>query len=280
MAKVFLTGASGFIGRQVLRHLRAAGHEVTVSARPGSLERAGIDVTDVEVVETADLFGEKAGWWGEVLSGQDMLIHSAWYVEPGKYLDSRYALQCAAGSAVMMQGAAKAGVGHVVGIGTCMEYRLPSEKLDIGAPLGPANLYAASKLATYFMLKRRAESAGIDFSWCRLFYLHGEGEPESKLAAYVRSRVRRGQTALLSAGTQVRDYLDVADAGRMIAAIAQTRQTGVINICSGKPITLRAFAVELADEYKSRDLLVFSTDPPPASDPAAVVGVCNWQAVS
>lgn len=278
MSKVFLTGASGFVGRQILRHLVARSHEVTVAVRPGSMLRAGLPTAGLNIVLTRDLFAEREDWWRMALAGHDTLIHAAWYVDPKTYQRSRHNFICAVGSVVMARAAAKVGVRHIVGLGTCMEYRLPSSRIQPDAPLGPASIYAASKLATFFMLERHARLAAIDFTWCRLFYLYGEAEQAGRLAPYIRERLSLGEHAHLSAGTQLRDYLDVADAGRMIAAIAETRQTGIVNICSGRPTTVRLFAERIADTFGRRDLLIFSQAPIPASDPAAVVGVCNWRA--
>lgn len=277
MSKVFLTGASGFVGRQILRHLLAAGHEVTVAVRPGSMLRAALSTSDVNVALTRDLFAEREDWWASALAGHDTLIHAAWYVDPKTYQRSRLNFICTVGSIVMARAAARAGISHIIGLGTCMEYRLPSTRIQPDAPLGPSTIYSSAKLATWFTLQRHAALAGQRFSWCQLFYLYGEAEQPGRLAPYIRDCIARGEHARLSAGTQLRDYLDVADAGRMIAGIVDTRQAGVINICSGRPTTIRLFAERMAQALGRPDLLIFSTDPIPPSDPAAVVGVCNWQ---
>lgn len=278
MSKVFLTGASGFVGRQILKHLLAAGHEVTVAVRPGSMLRAGISTSNINVLLTRDLFAEREDWWARALVGHDTLIHAAWYVDPKTYQRSRFNFICTVGTIVMARAAARAGVRHIIGLGTCMEYRLPSTRIQPDAPLGPSTIYSAAKLATYFALRRHTALAGQRFTWARLFYLHGEFEQQGRLAPYIHDCIARGEHARLSAGTQLRDYLHVADAGRMIVGLADTGQEGVVNICSGRPTTVRLFAERIADMYGRRDLLIFSSDPIPPHDPAAVVGVCNWQA--
>lgn len=273
MKHIFLTGAGGFVGRQVLKALKARGYTVTVALRPGRALPEGFAAD--RVIESDDLFAESEGWWREALSGTDVLVHAAWYVEPGKYLDSPRNLDCVAGTLTMARGAVAAGVGHVVGIGTCMEYRLPGQWLTIDSPLEPATLYAAAKLSLYHLLGHYLEKTGTAFSWCRLFYLHGEGEYAARLVPYVRAQLERGETVKLSAGTQLRDFLDVAEAGRQIATLVATGQSGPVNICSGKAITIRALVEAIADEYGRRDLLEFGTAAIHPSDPAAVVGVPN-----
>lgn len=273
MVHVLLTGAGGFVGRQILRSLRARGHRVTAVLRPGSELPEGYEADSI--LETPDVFSERSSWWANALSGVDTIIHAAWYVEPGKYLDSPKNLDCVSGTLDMVRGAVAAGVRHFIGIGTCVEYRLPGDNLDIDHPLEPATLYAASKLSLFHMLGQYLAKTDTRFSWCRLFYLFGEGEYPARLMPYVRNQLERGETVKLSAGTQVRDFLDVREAGSMIAQVVDTGQTGPINICSGNPVTIRQLVEGIADEYGRRDLLEFGTAAIHPSDPAVVVGVPN-----
>ncbi|MCC7253995.1 MAG: NAD(P)-dependent oxidoreductase [Hyphomicrobium sp.] len=275
MSVVLLTGGSGFVGRQIHKHLAARGHEVRLALRPGAQARLAAGAVVDAIVETDDLFAETPDWWAEACSGVDAVIHAAWYVEPGRYLDSPENARCVAGSFALAQGAREAGVGHFIGIGTCFEYRLPSRHLDVDAPLGPATLYAASKVALYHMLAAWHAKQGGVFSWCRIFYLFGEGEHPNRLVPYLRGCLEAGETARLSAGTQLRDFLDVAEAGAMIADVIDTGQPGAINVCSGEEITIRAFAERIADGYGRRDLLEFGAAQVHPSDPSSVVGICN-----
>jgi nucleoside-diphosphate-sugar epimerase len=270
---VLLTGATGFVGRQIHQHLVRQGHDVRVALRMGSAPK--LELPAQHIIETDDLFARDASWWAEACRGVDAVVHSAWYIKHGLYLDAAENAACVSGSFALAQGAAEAGVRHFVGIGTCMEYRLPGERLTIESELSPTNFYAACKLSVFHMLSQWLAARDTVFSWCRLFYLHGEGEDPRRLAAYVHRQMEAGEPARLSAGTQLRDFLDVAEAGAMIAGVIDTGQPGAINICSGRAVTIRAFAERIADVYGRRDLLEFGAAPPRPSDPAAVVGVCN-----
>lgn len=277
MSVVLLTGATGFVGRAIHRYLHRQGHDVRVIVRAGRAVRLAAPVSPAAVLDVEDLFACDADWWARACEGVDAVIHAAWYVEHGRYPDAPENAACVDGSFALAKGAVRAGVSHVIGIGTCMEYRLPGESLSVDAPLEPANFYAACKVAAYHMMREWLALHGTRFSWCRLFYLHGEGEHPDRIGAYLHRRLQAGERADLSAGTQVRDFLDVRDAGAMIANVVDSGQTGVINICSGTPLTVRAFAERIADGYGRRDLLSFGGHAPRPSDPAAVVGVCNLQ---
>ncbi len=277
MSIVLLTGATGFVGRAIHRYLDRRGHDVRVTVRPGSAARLAVAVPQDAIIECDDIFAWDADWWAKACAGVDAVIHAAWYVEHGRYANALENAACAQGSFALAHGAVRAGVRHVIGIGTCMEYHLPGEQLSVDAPLRPANFYAACKLATFHMMREWFALHETGFSWCRLFYLHGEGEHPDRIAAYLHRRLQAGENAELSAGTQLRDFLDVRAAGAMIANVVDSGQQGVINICSGTPTTIRAFAEQIADGYGRRDLLQFGSKPPHPGDPAAVVGVCNLE---
>jgi dTDP-6-deoxy-L-talose 4-dehydrogenase (NAD+) len=93
------------------------------------------------------------------------------------------------------------------------------------------------------------------------------------LVPYIRARLSAGEPAELTSGEQVRDFLDVREAGRMIAAHALGGDTGAVNVCSGIPVTVRELALRIADEYGRRDLLKFGARPANLVDPPYVLGV-------
>jgi len=267
---VLLTGATGFVGRQVLRALGERGARVRVVVRRGKeIASPALEST----VTSADIFGESAGWWANACRGIDCVIHAAWYAEPGRYLQSPKNGECLAGTLRLAEGAIAAGVRRFVGIGTCFEYDLGAGRLTVATPLKPTTPYAQAKADAFTALAQMLPPHGVSFAWCRLFYLHGEGEDARRLVPYLRARLAAGEPAELSSGTQVRDFLDVREAGRMIAEAALGAREGPINICSGVPITVRALAERIADEYGRRDLLRFGARPDNLVDPPMVVGM-------
>jgi dTDP-6-deoxy-L-talose 4-dehydrogenase (NAD+) len=222
---------------------------------------------------TNDLFHESEGWWRSALQGIHMIIHAAWYAEPGKYQLSPKNLDCLLGTLVMAKAAIACGTKRFVGIGTCFEYEQSSKKLATKSPLGPISPYAAAKASLYLALSRTLPCEGVEFAWCRLFYLYGEAEDPRRLVQSIRSSLAEGREVALTAGNQVRDFLDVREAGQRIVKVAISNMTGPMNICSGLPMTVRDLAESIADEYGRRDLLKFGARPENPVDPAFVVGV-------
>ena len=76
----------------------------------------------------------------------------------------------------------------------------------------------------------------------------------------------------LSAGTQVRDFMDVDEAAALLIQDALSGRTGISNICSGSGTSVRSIAERIADQYGRRDLLVFGARPDNPDDPPCVIG--------
>jgi dTDP-6-deoxy-L-talose 4-dehydrogenase (NAD+) len=270
---ILLTGATGFVGRQVLRELGKRNCKVRVIVRDGSQNRIAQSDAIETPITTSDLWCESAAWCADVCRDVDCIIHAAWYAEPGQYLQSPKNLECLAGTLRIAQGASQAKVRRFVGIGTCFEYDLGVGYLSVTTPLRPSTPYAAAKAAAFLALSQYLPQQGGEFAWCRLFYLYGEGEDECRLVPYLRTKLAAGTPADLSSGSQIRDYLDVREVGRMIVEHALGAGQGPVNICSGTPVTVRELAERIADEYGRRDLLRFGARPDNLVDPPCVVGV-------
>lgn len=272
MKKVLLTGASGFVGRQILRALSRFDVQVIPVLRSDKAPDFFNQDNISDVIYSPDIFKESETWWAEKCAGIHTLIHCAWYVEPGQYLESPKNIECLIGSLNIARGSVEAGVTRFVGIGTCFEYKLLEHVLSTDTPLDPKSPYAASKAALYTALSRWLPKESVEFVWCRLFYLFGEGEDDRRLAPLIHDRLAKGEIVELEDGECIRDYLDVAIAGDLIAEAALGVREGAVNICSGVPITIREFALNIAKIYGRPDLLRFDAGKVTNFNPSRVVG--------
>lgn len=275
--KILLTGATGFVGRHVLSNLLNSEVEVRVLVRKNKEKFIEEYISKIELITTEDLFKENSDWLKRQCEGIDTIIHVAWYAEPEKYLYSIKNIDCLIGSLQFVKSAIKAGIRRFVGVGTCFEYDLNAAgDLSIKTNLNPLTPYASTKAALYTSLSRLLPEHSIEFSWCRIFYLFGDGEDKRRLAPYLNKQLSNGLIAELNSGESIRDYLNVKDAARIITDIALGKKQGPINICSGVPITIRELSEKIADKYGRRDLLKFSSKSNNFNDPSRIVGVPNY----
>jgi dTDP-6-deoxy-L-talose 4-dehydrogenase (NAD+) len=274
--RILITGCTGFVGRQVVKSLPVDSTRLRLIVREGKENDAKAIRDDAEVVTTRDLFAENIEWWKLQCTDIDVVIHIAWYVEPGLYLDSPKNFDCLLGSLSLVRGGLLAGVKRIVGLGTCFEYDVTAGVLSIDTPLKPTTPYAATKAALYTALSQLIPNAGAEFAWCRLFYLFGEGEDPRRLVAHLHKKLQNGEQVDLTTGEQIRDFLDVTQAGKQISDVALGTQVGPINICSGIPITVRELALKIANDYQRIDLLRFGERKNNFLDPPSVLGLSNF----
>jgi dTDP-6-deoxy-L-talose 4-dehydrogenase (NAD+) len=268
---ILVTGGTGFVGRQVVRHLLDRGFRVSLIARsPGAARKADSRIQSVR--ETSDLFSESLERLMRLVEGCDTVIHCAWCTDRIDYISTLANTDCLEGSVRLARACAATGAARFVGVGTCAEYDHTAGTLATSAPLRPTSLYAASKAAAFLVLSSLLPQLGVKFTWCRLFYLFGEGEREDRLIPTVRRHLKQGNPVPLTNGSQIRDFLNVAEAGRLIAEAAMDGVDGPLNICSEIGQSVRSLVETVADEYGRRDLLRFGERPLSSFDPPCIVG--------
>ncbi|MFK5997135.1 MAG: NAD(P)-dependent oxidoreductase [Rhodobacterales bacterium] len=272
MARVLLTGATGFVGRHILQRLEAQGHSVLLPVRPNWQDRISIHESLTQTLETKDLFAESFNWWYDTLDGIDTVIHAAWYAEPGVYLTSEKNLDCLSGTLQLAKAASARKLKRFIGLGSCIEYDLSENPLTLDTPLAPTTPYSAAKVAAFHTLRQWFAHEGVSFLWCRLFYLYGTGENPKRLVPYLHEKLKNGEVADLSSGTQIRDFIDVEKAADMIVDGAFSQAEGAANICTGQGQTVRELAENIADQYGRRDLLNFGARPDNLVDPPCIIG--------
>ena len=280
MTTVLLSGGSGFVGSQILKALAKKDVDIVLIARASSLF-AKIDSKKIKhIIYTDNIFEESNAWFQSICQDIDIVIHAAWYVEPGKYLDSDLNQQCEEGTIRFSKSALNAGVSKFIALGTCFEYDVSYGMLGIETPLKPESRYAIAKVRTFQTISQyyKLHCQQNRFAWCRLFYLYGENEDERRLVSQIRKKLSLGEQVKLSNGYQIRDFLDVSVAANQILDVAFSSAFGPQNICSGVGITVREMAKLIAADYNNaEDLLLFGALPEREFDPVQVVGVKSQQ---
>lgn len=248
--RFLITGATGFIGRSVVRHTLNAGHEVTAPVRSMTKASAALPVDHplltVEECESLSTF--------ESSRNHDALIHLAWE-DVGAHTNPKNLLQNTNDQFLFLTRLIDSGVKNLTVAGTCLEYGLTEGCLAEDGRLNPVSFYGLAKTTLSRMLSIHCQTApGVDLKWLRYFYVYGPHQRPQSLLRQLMASIENGDEAFnMSPGDQLRDFIHVETLAHNTLMVAQQNViTGPINIGNGKPTKVLDFVEELIRLSKAR----------------------------
>ncbi|MEO8019595.1 MAG: NAD(P)-dependent oxidoreductase [Pseudomonadota bacterium] len=269
--RIVVTGASGFVGRHVVRALLARGHAITAVGR--NVEHAAVHDWFAQVrFVTADVHAPPADLHA-MFGDADVVVHLAWPGLPN-HRQAFHLHENLPNDFAFLRALVLAGYRRLLVVGTCLECSprdgCYTEDMD-GEPTLP---YALAKARLRRQLLELQNEHAFVLQWARLFYMYGEGQHPASLLAQLDRAVDSGAAAFdMSGGEQVRDFSPVTEMARKIAAIAEHPEwSGVTNVCSGQPITVRALVEQHLASRGANIKLNLGVYPYPADEPMAFWG--------
>jgi nucleoside-diphosphate-sugar epimerase len=232
--RIAITGATGFLGRYLVRHLADAGHQLRCWHRPAS-DRGGLGQQAGAVEWLPGSLGDEAAV-RELVRGADAVVHAAvqWqgprnrgagsHGDPDVFLGVNLT-----GSLQLFQAAFAAGVPRFVFVSTCAvhEVILDDRPLDETHPLWPTGHYGAHKAA----LEAFVHSYGLGRGWliCALrpTGIYGLAHPPEGSRWYdLVGRVLRGEAIESARGGKEVHAADVARAVELLLRADARRVAG------------------------------------------------------
>lgn len=262
--RLLITGAIGFIGSACVRTALARGHIVAGLKRPGRPVPADLPPSGRLVWIEGTLADPP--WPALEAFAADVCLHAAWITTPGVYLDSPENERLVEQSLGFLEGVARRGTQHLVGVGTCIEYQITGAPLsETATPLAPTTPYARAKDTLRRALKSLCHNHRWRFAWGRVFYPYGPGEHPARLCSSLLQQLRRGQPVTLKTPQSRKDYIFIDDLAAAILLTIEQQVEGDINWGSGQGITVVQVARTAADLVGRPDLI--RCQDPPVPDP-------------
>jgi dTDP-6-deoxy-L-talose 4-dehydrogenase (NAD+) len=243
---VAVTGARGFVGRHVVAELSRRSIATVAVARSNSgddpeLPHVRTVLMDV-TARPEDPF--------EFLGSPHTVIDLAWD-SLEDYRSSTHLDREVPAHFDFVKAMVEGGTKHVLVAGTCLEYGMQSGALNENLDAMPTLPYARAKDTLRQRLENLAADKGFTLTWARLFYLYGEDQGRSSLFQQMERAAARGEKSFdLSGGDQLRDYLPVTEAARLLVDLALNEHAqGIVNVCSGRPVSVRTVAERWVTEF-------------------------------
>jgi nucleoside-diphosphate-sugar epimerase len=234
VTRILVTGANGYIGAHVVSALRGAGATVLAADRsPDASARYPEGVVAVH----GDIFADPEGLF-ERAGRVDAVVHLAW--EKGFVHNDPVHIRRLPDHLRFFEAAIAAGVPQLVVLGTMHEVGYHEGAIDESTPTNPRSLYGIAKDALRRSLDVITNGTDVTVQWLRCYYIHGDDERGNSIFGKIAAAARAGQQEFpFTSGKNRYDFIDVRDLGEQIAAVAlQTEIAGIINCCSGEPVSL------------------------------------------
>ena len=249
MAKILITGSSGFVGRNLVALAKEQGHIVI-----------NYDLTNHQDI----LNCEQLHW---AMKGCDLVIHLAAQVAPQKQfsqgLNYNYQVNIT-GFLNVIEAARQEGIKKFVYASSSAVYGRLGDKnegfredMAIDYTREP-NYYGKSKMINEMIAQSYNEAYGMETIGFRLISAYGPGDMEradggSIIAHLLKDHLETGTLELFGNGSTARDFLYITDCCKMILDLADKADNGVYNIGSGNATTVKQIAELLGSKITYKE---------------------------
>ena len=264
--KILVTGADGYIGRHIVNNLLDLGHEVI------AVDIHTDDINDKAEKKKLNLFTADLTNVYTSLGSRDVCLHMAWRdgfvhnsVNHIGDLSSHYKFLVA----LMEQG-----LKHLAVMGTMHEVGYWEGKIDENTPCNPISMYGIAKDALRRSMIAYCKSNSILLQWLRGFYILGDDKKNHSIFSKLLQADEQGQELFpFTTGKTKYDFINVDELVEQISkAVTQTDVTGIINCCSGNPMTLAERVENFIKDHKLKIRLNYGVFPDRPYDSPIIFG--------
>ena len=249
MIKILVTGATGFIGKYVVKHLLSLGHTIITTARKNAEEAVSCfpELKDTHYIQK-DLNDQEKNYYS-FFNKPDIAIHTSWEGLP--HYDALYHIERnLLSNYYFIKNIIGNGLGDITVTGTCLEYGLLEGCLSENTSTKPCTNYGLAKDTLRKFVEALQNNYSFVCKWLRLFYPYGQGQQQKSLWGQMQDAISTNAKEFnMSPGEQLRDLFPVEKAAEYIVSTAiQKEITGIINCCTGNPVSVRRFAEEFFEQ--------------------------------
>lgn len=230
--KVLVTGAGGYLGRHVVKTLLNLGCEVTAV----DVRLDGVDDRAEKII--FNLFSIKLDGIFEKLGSPDVCLHMAW--RDGFIHNSCNHMGDLSSHYKFLVALIDQGLKHLAVMGSMHEVGYWEGMITDSTPCNPLSQYAIAKDSLRRSMILYCQQKDVVLQWIRGFYIIGDDKNNHSIFTKILESEMKGQEQFpFTTGKNKYDFLDIEEFAYQIArTITQTMVTGIVNCCSGRPVSL------------------------------------------
>ena len=266
--KILVTGANGYLGQGIVKEILNNGHEVVAvcHSRTDVVDpRAEIKQCDLYTIEDPYNYFEKP----------DMLLHLAW--RDGFVHYSNAHIDDLPKHYAFIKSFAESGCKRIAVMGSMHEIGFYEGSINENTPCRPITPYGIGKNALRDLTSMICKQNNCVFQWMRGYYIVGNSKYGSSVFSKITAAAEEGKKEFpFTLGQNQYDFLDYSEFCVQVAAVVgQSKEQGIINICSGRPEKL-ADRVERFIKENNYDIkLKYGMFPDRPYDSKAIWGDCS-----
>ena len=230
--KILVTGANGYIGRHVVKALLDRGASVVAC-----------DIHTNDVDERAErkelnLFELPAGNIFQQLGSPDVCLHMAW--RNGFVHNADTQIGDLSAHYKFLTRLINDGLQQLAVMGTMHEIGYWEGAIDETTPCNPLSMYGIAKDALRRSMMLYCKNNNCILQWLRCYYILGDDKKNNSIFCKLLKADEEGKkTFPFTSGKNQYDFIEVDELAKMLSsAVLQKEVTGIINCCTGKPMSL------------------------------------------
>lgn len=227
MNKVLITGADGFIGRNLTARMLAKGIEVHVIVYPGHniFEGNHSPLLHVYPLDLHHILNHIKDFPKDI----DVMYHFAW---SGVKPELRNDLDVQIGNVSMtldcMKLAIAIGIKKIVFPGSTNEYLYYGKPLNKDAVPSPNNAYGAAKIALRYLCSDFASRNNIEFVYTIIAGIYAADRRDNNVIFYTINKLLHKEKPSLTSLEQLWDYVYIDDVINALIAVGQKGKDGAV----------------------------------------------------
>ena len=227
--KILITGAGGYIGQHVVKALLDKG--AAVIATDIRLD----DVDDRATKIQKNIFEENENIFTE-MGSPDVCLHMAW--RDGFIHNSEKHIEDLDSHYKFISNMMKGGLKQIAVMGSMHEVGYYEGAIDENT--NPLSLYGIAKNTLRQLTFLLGKNENVIVQWIRGFYIFGDDLKNNSIFKKIVEAEQEGKTEFpFTSGKNKYDFLSIYDMADQIAEIVlQDKINGIINSCTGQPMTL------------------------------------------